>query len=112
MLRSIFLKGICHKAEIVPGDAVRNDEDPEMGAKVIKELNCESNKIISVSGHHGPSRGNRIFQLRSVGGLGHIRIMGADGVNLMFFQYVGDLEADVLIQVIFHYLLPARNGNL
>jgi hypothetical protein len=57
------LQFLSYPAELISGYGMRNNEDPVMGAFLIKKLEGETNKIVSVPRNQTPFSLSRKFQL-------------------------------------------------
>ena len=97
-----FLNQAGYSRKWVPGQSVRNDEHPAMGALVIEESNREPDKIIPISGHQTSFLCRCKVELPLVRCLAHASVMSAQCVNPVFSKYFGNLRAEVFIQVKFH----------
>jgi hypothetical protein len=45
-----FLNQAGYSRELIPGEGMRYDENPPVGAAIIEKLNCKPDEIVSIPG--------------------------------------------------------------
>jgi len=97
-----FLDQAGYSRELVSWEGIRNDEQSTMGALVIEESNRKPDKIIPVSGYQTSFLRGCKVELPLIRCLTHSGLMGAQCIDSTFSKYLGNLRAEIFIQVEFH----------
>ena len=87
-----------------------DDKYSSMWAMLIKKLNSQEDKVISVAGNKTPALGRGSFQLFHVSGLQHSNLMGTDSSYMILSEYFCNPRAEVFVEIIFQRLPVARKG--
>ena len=113
VLLRAFFQHTGHTPEIRTRNAVRDDNQPMVGACVFERLNRKGDEIFPVSGDDGSLPGNSFGELILIGCPRFADIVRADGVDSTLAQDFGNPRADVLVKAEFHSAAGflARNGN-
>jgi hypothetical protein len=97
-----FLNQFGYSRELVPREGIRNDQHSTVGALVIEESNREPNEIIPVSCHQTSFFCGCKVELPLVRCLTHPGLMGTKRIDSASSQDLGNLGAEVFIQVKLH----------
>lgn len=103
-------KGISNQREAIARQAVGDYEDSMMRALVAEKLNRETDKIVPVPGHKATPLLGGPVELVPVREPFSPDLVGADGIEALGPEQLGDRLAEVLIQVVFQGWSAAREG--
>jgi hypothetical protein len=73
-----------------------------MGSMVVEESDGEFDKIIAIPAYQTSLLFGRELELLQIRGLHSSNLMGASSVHSIFSQDIGDLRAEVFIEIEFH----------
>jgi len=76
-----------------------NDEHSTMRSVVIEESDRDLNEIVPVSSHQASLPHSRKVELPLIRCPAHSHLMGAKRINSTLSKYLGNLRAEVFIQV-------------
>ena len=79
-----------------------NDQDAMMGAMIVEESEGEFDKVISIPGYQASLLFARELKLLQIRRLNSTNLMGAQSVHPIFSEDIGDLWAEVFIEIEFH----------
>lgn len=97
-----FLNQAGYSGELIAGEGMGNDEDSAMGPLVIEKPNSEPNEIIPIPGHDTSFlRGSKV-ELPLVRCPAHPCLVSTERVNSALSKNLGNLGAEILIQVKLH----------
>ncbi len=88
--------------ELISGEGVRNDQHPTMRALVVEESDRKPDKIVPVSSDQTSFLCRCKFKLPLIRCLAHPGFMGTARIDSASSEYLGDLGAEVFIQIKLH----------
>lgn len=110
MARRIPGQGVRDELEAIAGKRVGHDEHPGMSPLVGEEAQRKRDKVVAVPGHEAASFPGRAFELLQIRERLRAVLVGAHGFDAPGAQELGDLRAQVFVQVVFQNRCAAREG--
>lgn len=110
MAAGILGQGVSNQREPIAGQGVRQDQHPMVRTMVIEELDGEPNEIVPVPGHEAAPLLGRSVKLVGIRNTLSPNLVGADGIHPPGPEQLGDLRAEILIQVEPQECSAAREG--
>lgn len=110
MAVGILGQGLSNQREPIAGQGVGHDQHAMVSAIVVEELDREPNQIVPVPSHETALLSGRSVKLVGIRNTFGPDLVGADGIRSPSPEQLGDLRAEVLIQVEPQECFAAREG--
>jgi hypothetical protein len=97
----VFDDGLGYTQKVISGQGMRDDKYTRVRAMCIEELDCETDKIVSVTGYKTSALRRGPVHLLNIRSLQHSNLVSAYSIYMILSEYFCDFRAEVLIEIVF-----------